>query len=385
MLTATVVLVFLLGDDTGTCGPDTSAGKAAAAAGGGARTWPLAAGTYTISDVFGSRGGAHQGTDLAASAGTPIYAAMAGTVHEAGPASGFGIWIVVDHNEGGHTTSTVYGHMYASEVFVETGDQVSAGQQIAAVGSNGQSSGPHLHFEVWTGGGRLGGGTAIDPIPWLGAEPAPDSGQAPSTVDPAAAAANPTTTPPTTTPNTARECDKPGGGVDDLAPGMEIPAELEPLYRKAGTQCPQISSSLLAAQGKQESGFRRGLTSPSGAQGLAQFLPGTAASLAPDGQPYVIDADGNGTASVWDDADAINGQARYMCAIAATVDGWIAQGRVHHDGDVRELYLAAYNAGEGAVLRNGGFPVDHEDYIVQTRPYADIILATAQQYSNTLS
>ncbi|MGS2804621.1 lytic transglycosylase domain-containing protein [Nocardia sp. MW-W600-9] len=144
------------------------------------------------------------------------------------------------------------------------------------------------------------------------------------------------TNPPGT--STASTCGS-SGGEADLAPNT-VPADLEPWYRLGGTVCPQISASLLAAQGKQESGYRRGLTSSAGAQGLAQFLPGTATALASDGQPYVIDADSSGVASVWDDGDAIIGQARYLCDIADHVDAWIEQGKVVAPNGAVELYLA---------------------------------------------
>lgn len=90
-------------------------------------------------------------------------------VAEAGPAAGFGNWVVLNHTtETGQIISTVYGHMAASTILVRAGQQVAAGQQIAAIGSEGESTGPHLHFEVWNGG-RLAGGTAIDPAPFLAA------------------------------------------------------------------------------------------------------------------------------------------------------------------------------------------------------------------------
>jgi murein DD-endopeptidase MepM/ murein hydrolase activator NlpD len=78
-------------------------------------------------------------------------------VIEAGPASGFGLWVKVEHADG---TVTVYGHMYRFSV--RKGQQVQAGEQIAEVGNNGQSSGPHLHFEVWSPSGLK-----MNPLPWL--------------------------------------------------------------------------------------------------------------------------------------------------------------------------------------------------------------------------
>lgn len=324
------------------------------------RTLPLEIGTFTISDVFGSRGGDHRGIDMAADDGTTIYSVADGRVVAAGPASGFGNWIVVDSvDTNGRAYSAVYGHMWDSGVRVRTGDTVTAGQPIGMVGSAGESSGPHLHFEI-VPGGRFTGGRQIDPMPWLDGAPTPDVGGA------RAFSAD---------PRCVRGFGSAGGALADGT----VPAELEIWYRRAGTVCPEISSSLLAAQAKQESGFRRGLTSPAGAQGLAQFLPGTAVSINPDdGLPYVLDSDGNGIASVWDDGDAIIGQARYMCAIARKVSGWIAEGRV--SGDVTALTLAGYNAGEGAVLASGGMPNQYAAHYSETRPYVTNILAMEPQY-----
>ncbi len=312
------------------------------------RTHPVG-GSFTVSDVFGARGGTHKGVDFAAPAGTPILAAAAGRVVAAGPASGFGNWIVVDSvDEQGQRFSTVYGHMFDDRMHVRVGDQVTAGQHIADVGSAGESTGPHLHFEV-VPGGRLEGGTPVDPIPWL------------------AGAA---------TPGISRDqlCTNGFGAPGaNLAPG-KVPPELEQWFRRGGSLCPQISASLLAAQDQQESGFVRGLTSPAGARGLAQFLPDTAKAIDPlDGQPFVIDADGNGAASVWDDGDAIVGQARYMCYLASQAEQWNVSGRVH--GDVPALALAAYNAGSDKVLAYGGVPP-----YAETQAYVSHILATEPSF-----
>lgn len=325
------------------------------------RVWPMAAGTYSISDVFGSRDGGHKGIDLAAPDGTPIFSVADGVVVAAGPASGFGNWIVIDSVDpgNGRSFSAVYGHMWDSGVLVRVGDVVRAGQHIGEVGSAGESTGPHLHFEI-VPGGRFTGGRQIDPVPWLDGAPTPDIGGARAH---------------STDPRCVRGFGTPGGALAD----GKVPPELELWYRRAGSLCPEITPSLLAAQGRQESGFRRGATSPAGAQGLAQFLPGTATSIDPeDGQPYVIDADGNGIASVWDDGDAIVGQGRYMCALAKKVSGWIAEGRVR--GDVVALTLAAYNAGEGAVLASGGMPNQVAAHYSETQPYVAAILAMEPQY-----
>ncbi|MBA0125705.1 M23 family metallopeptidase [Haloechinothrix sp. YIM 98757] len=107
---------------------------------------------------FGARWGSHHsGIDIANSIGTPIVSVTGGTVIEAGPASGFGLWVKVRHDDG---TVTVYGHM--DRILVGAGQRVGAGEQIATIGNRGQSTGPHLHFEVWQGGQ-----TPIDPVGWL--------------------------------------------------------------------------------------------------------------------------------------------------------------------------------------------------------------------------
>ncbi|MGO4612894.1 peptidoglycan DD-metalloendopeptidase family protein [Nocardia sp. 2YAB30] len=350
------------GNPTATQTNPTATATPSLAAGSGPlrRTLPLATGTFTVSDTFGARGGAHKGVDLAAADGTPIYSVSDGRVVAAGPASGFGNWIVIDSvDTNGRSYSAVYGHMWNSGVLVRVGDTVTAGQPIGAVGSAGESSGPHLHFEI-VPGGRFTGGRQIDPLPWLDGAPTPDVGGA------RAYSSDP-------------RCSLGFGTAGGALAAGKVPPELEIWYRRAGSICPQITPSLLAAQGRQESGFRRGATSPAGAQGLAQFLPGTAASTDPDdGRPYVIDADGNGVASVWDDGDAIIGQGRYMCAIAHKILRWQSEGKVQ--GDVVALTLAAYNAGEGAVLASGGMPNQAAAHYAETQPYVRNILAMEAQY-----
>ncbi|ETT27987.1 M23 family metallopeptidase [Rhodococcus aetherivorans] len=115
-----------------------------------------AAGVFTSS--YGARWGTlHAGVDIAGPIGTPILAVADGTVIDSGPASGFGMWVRLRHADG---TVTVYGHIDQSMVTV--GQQVMAGDQIATMGNRGQSTGPHLHFEV-----HLNGIDKIDPLPWL--------------------------------------------------------------------------------------------------------------------------------------------------------------------------------------------------------------------------
>ncbi|MCX5042496.1 lytic transglycosylase domain-containing protein [Aldersonia sp. NBC_00410] len=166
----------------------------------------------------------------------------------------------------------------------------------------------------------------------------------------------------------------PGAPVgDDLAPGS-VPPQFAPWLRKAGAICPHIKPSLLAAQIHQESGFNATAVSGSGAQGPGQFMPETWPS-------YGRDDDGNGQVSPFDIGDAVMAQGRYMCAIAAAIDPAITSGKVKAPNGAAELYLAGYNAGEGAVLSAGGFPSGSADYVNQTRPYVDTILANEPKYA----
>ncbi|MFI0465296.1 M23 family metallopeptidase [Saccharopolyspora sp. 5N102] len=101
-----------------------------------------------ISSGFGGRWGTmHNGVDIANDIGTPIRAAARGTVIDSGPASGYGMWIRIAHR--GDVVS-IYGHI--DEDFVDVGEQVRAGEQIATMGDRGESTGPHLHFQIEVAG-----------------------------------------------------------------------------------------------------------------------------------------------------------------------------------------------------------------------------------------
>lgn len=117
----------------------------------------------TITSRFGSRtdpinGGSddHKGIDLAANTGTPVYAAEAGTVTTAGYSHSAGNWIVIDHGDGFVTK-----YMHLSSINISNGDEVRKGQKIGEVGSTGNSTGPHLHFQVELNG------TAVNPEYYL--------------------------------------------------------------------------------------------------------------------------------------------------------------------------------------------------------------------------
>jgi len=121
--------------------------------------WVTPMGKFELTSCFGPRWGtAHQGIDFANVAGTPIRAIGAGTVFAAGwNYTGYGISVVIDHHNGYFTH---YAH--ASRLAVHPGQKVAAGQVIAYEGNTGDSTGPHLHFEV-----HKGMWNQIDPAPWL--------------------------------------------------------------------------------------------------------------------------------------------------------------------------------------------------------------------------
>ena len=121
--------------------------------------WPIPAST-TITSRFGPRGNSHHnGIDVSAPSGTRINAAADGIVRTSsvGWNGGYGNMVIIDHGDG---YSTLYAHNSRNRVRV--GDRVTAGQHIADVGTTGQSTGNHLHFEIRRNG------RAINPLPFFG-------------------------------------------------------------------------------------------------------------------------------------------------------------------------------------------------------------------------
>lgn len=109
---------------------------------------PVATGWYSSNfgwrvDPFTGKNAFHEGVDFMSEVGTPIYAAAGGVVTHAGPSTGYGNLVEIDHGNG---LVTRYGHI--SKVLTKEGDVVLRGQEIAEVGNTGRSTGPHLHFEV---------------------------------------------------------------------------------------------------------------------------------------------------------------------------------------------------------------------------------------------
>ncbi|MFE6050757.1 NlpC/P60 family protein [Kitasatospora sp. NPDC056446] len=145
-----------------------------------------------------------------------------------------------------------------------------------------------------------------------------------------------------------------------LSPGT-VPAAYQEAIQKWGALCPEISPPMLAAQLYQESGFDPKARSGVGAQGMAQFMPGTWAT-------YGTDANGDGRKDVWDPYDAIASAAVYDCALAKDVS--------KVPGDPQANMLAAYNAGPYAVTSNRGIPPYKE-----TQGYVRSIQAMARSFT----
>jgi murein DD-endopeptidase MepM/ murein hydrolase activator NlpD len=113
----------------------------------------------------GRKGHRHQGQDLPAAIGTPVVAPHAGTIEAVDfQAKAAGNYVVLDSS--GEDFSYVFMHLRTGSIDVVVGQRVRAGQRLGAVGSTGRSTGPHLHFEIWSGGWYVGG-HPIDPLPLL--------------------------------------------------------------------------------------------------------------------------------------------------------------------------------------------------------------------------
>lgn len=124
--------------------------------GTGAFSWPVPSCTYLTSrfglrihPIYGTQK-SHTGIDIGAASGATIVAADGGTVTMAGVNGGYGNCVMIDHGNG---YKTLYGHM--SSIAVTNGQSISKGDTVGYVGSTGVSTGPHCHFEVWSGGSRI--------------------------------------------------------------------------------------------------------------------------------------------------------------------------------------------------------------------------------------
>ncbi|MFD5564038.1 bifunctional lytic transglycosylase/C40 family peptidase [Kitasatospora griseola] len=140
-----------------------------------------------------------------------------------------------------------------------------------------------------------------------------------------------------------------------------VPAQYRPQIQKWGALCPEISAPLLAAQLYQESGFDPNAKSPVGANGLAQFMPGTWSTSG-------VDGDGDGKRDIWNPSDAIASAASYDCELAKDV--------AKVPGDPQANMLAAYNAGPYAVIKYQGIPPYKE-----TQGYVKSIQSLAKSFT----
>lgn len=153
-----------------------------------------------------------------------------------------------------------------------------------------------------------------------------------------------------------------GGGLNASA----VPAQYRDAVARAGKVCDLVPAAAIAAQIEQESGWNPRAVSPVGARGIAQFMPAT-------WKQWGKDADGDGQNNPEDPDDAIDAQARFMCALAKQTQAWVRNGVV--TGDPLELAWAAYNAGPGAVQQYGGIPPFSE-----TQGYVAAIRAGMAKY-----
>jgi len=252
----------------------------------------------------------HNGIDLAAPLGTAVLAAASGTITYAGRQSDGAVVVKIRHDNG---YTSLYAHLDPS-LPVAVGQQVSAGQTIGRVGLTGVTTGPHLHFGLYSGGG-----TAVDPSSSLTAGHLPDPSTllAPNPADPASLVAVSGST------VLAR--------FDAVSSRIPYAAEIRSAAVAKG-----IDPALLASLVYAESNFRPTALSGCGAQGLTQLMPRTGASL--------------GVSDPFDPQQNLNGGAEY---IATQLKRF---GRV-------DLALAAYNAGPGAISRLGAVPDSKRGYV----------------------
>jgi hypothetical protein len=252
----------------------------------------------------------HNGIDLAAPLGTPVLAAAGGTVVAAGKSSDGAVIVKIRHDNG---YTTLYGHLDPS-LQVSVGQRVVAGQSIGKVGMTGITTGPHLHFGLYTSAGA-----AVDPSFWL------TSGHLPGV--------STLLTPSPADPTTLTQAS--GAAVlarfDAVSSKIPYASQIRSAAVAAG-----MDPLLLAGLVSTESGFNPNAVSHSGAQGLTQLMPGTAGEL--------------GVTNSFDPQQNLNGGAAYVAAQLKRF------GRV-------DLALAAYNAGPGAISRLGVVPDSKQGYV----------------------
>jgi hypothetical protein len=252
----------------------------------------------------------HDGIDLAAPLGSTVRAAAAGTVISAGAQSDGAVVVKIRHADG---YVSLYGHLDPA-LDVKVGQYVSEGQALGKVGMTGKTTGPHLHFGLYTSGGA-----AVDPSPYLnsGSLPDPTTLLTPSSSDKNALAS------------------ESGAAVlaryDSVSSQIPYAAEIRQAAVANGID-PLLLASLVYA----ESGFDPNAVSSCGAIGLTQLMPKTARGL--------------GVSDPYDTQQNLNGGAAYIA-------------RQLRNFGRADLALAAYNAGPGAISRLGAVPDSKQGYV----------------------
>lgn len=133
------------------------------APGSGEVRWPVTGASWASYNLFQTAERPnHDGLDMMIGQGTPIFAATSGVVRTSTDSGGgYGVVVVIDGVVGGRSIGTTYAHMIYGSRVVQAGQYVEAGQLLGQVGSTGNSTAPHLHFEVEVNG------SLVDPLPWL--------------------------------------------------------------------------------------------------------------------------------------------------------------------------------------------------------------------------
>ena len=256
--------------------------------------YPTDKGRTTITSEFNENRGTynHRGVDIGGDMGVPIYASRNGKVTNAEPAGGFGNWIVIQHEVDGKRIDTVYGHMTAASIKVKAGDTVTAGQQIAGIGSEGGSTGPHLHYEEWEGGRQ--GGKERKPEAVYG--------------NSAEASGSDNTMASDSSGDGASCCPSSGGGGGGGGDcGSPLPSSIPEYWRNlidnAAAKYPDTDRRAVAAVLWVENrGWpdpnKNWATSPASARGPFQFIPSSWASMG-------VDCNGDGKTDIDDPEDAV--------------------------------------------------------------------------------
>ncbi|WP_367116319.1 peptidoglycan DD-metalloendopeptidase family protein [uncultured Lamprocystis sp.] len=256
----------------------------------------------------------HRGVDLAMPQGTPIHAAAAGIARTGVQAHGAGNSIAVDH---GGDVGTRYLHL--SRVAVQKGQTVQRGDVIGYSGDTGGSTGPHLHFEVWRNGAAVD--PMRDPLTHVLGSGHPDHAVPAVTAAPSRPASGAT------------------DGGHHQAP-IVAPAALRGVFAAAEARH-HLPAGLLTAVASVESHFNPNAVSDTGAQGMFQITPATAADY--------------GVANPFDPRDAAEGAARKLATDYGKFGNW-------------EHAVLAYNAGAHRIddyLAGRGQPLKQEtvDYL----------------------